>query len=306
MKYRLRTALGDSNKYYHHSSPSPIHGTGQGSCASPAFWLLTSSTLMNCLAELAGGMTMADAVDRKKNLLQWIDGFVDDTSLFYSLNTFSKHCNDICLLTTALKQDLVSWKELLEATGGKLELKKCFYYIMSWRFDGKGNAIPTKIEEQRAVCDQIMIEDAESGNIWIEQKNVTESHRTLGVNKNMVGDEEDNKKILKQKCDQFVSHLKNNMLTRKQVMMVFNMMFIPSMKYGLPATSLSVKDIESIQSYAIDKFLPAMGFEHSTPRDLIFGPEEFGGFNIQHLFTEMMGTKLDTLISHIRASSNLG
>jgi hypothetical protein len=122
----------------------------------------------------------------------------------------------------------------------------------------------------------------------------------------MVGDEEDNKKILKQKCDQFVSQVKNNMLTRKQVMMVFNILFIPSMKYGLPATSLSVKDIESIQSYAIDKFLPAMGFEHSTPRDLIFGPEEFGGFNIQHLFTEMMGTKLDTLISHIRASSNLG
>jgi hypothetical protein len=124
MKHRLQTALGDSKKYYYHSNSSPIHGTGQGSCVSPELWLLISSTLMNCLAELAGGMTMADAVNKNKNLLQWIDGFVDDTSLFTNLNSFSKNCNDIELLTTALKEDMIAWKELLEATGGKLELKK--------------------------------------------------------------------------------------------------------------------------------------------------------------------------------------
>jgi hypothetical protein len=72
---------------------------------------------------------------------------VDDTSLFTNLNSFSKNCNDIRLLTAALKKDLIAWKELLEATaGGKLELKKCFYYIMAWRFDAKGHALPTTIE----------------------------------------------------------------------------------------------------------------------------------------------------------------
>jgi hypothetical protein len=69
MKYRLRTVLGDSKKFYYHTIDSSIHGTGQGSCASPDLWLLISSTLMNCLAELAGGMTMADAVDKNKNLI---------------------------------------------------------------------------------------------------------------------------------------------------------------------------------------------------------------------------------------------
>jgi hypothetical protein len=69
MKYRQRTALGDSKKFYYHTINSPIHGTGQGSCASPALWLLISSTLMNCLAELARGMTMVDAVDENKNLI---------------------------------------------------------------------------------------------------------------------------------------------------------------------------------------------------------------------------------------------
>jgi hypothetical protein len=39
-KFTIRTARGDSNEQYQHSDESPIHGTGQGSCASPAIWLL--------------------------------------------------------------------------------------------------------------------------------------------------------------------------------------------------------------------------------------------------------------------------
>jgi hypothetical protein len=55
MQFRLRTALGNSTKYYSHSEETPVRGTGQGSCASPSIWLLISSILMDCLKELAGG-----------------------------------------------------------------------------------------------------------------------------------------------------------------------------------------------------------------------------------------------------------
>lgn len=48
MKFRLRTAMGDSDKFYSHSPETPIHGVGQGGTASPAFWLLVSSTLFDC------------------------------------------------------------------------------------------------------------------------------------------------------------------------------------------------------------------------------------------------------------------
>jgi hypothetical protein len=41
--------------------------------------------------------------------------------------------------------------------------------------------------------------------------------------------------------------------------MAFNVMYLPAMKYGLPATSLSLEDIEDIQKYAIDKFLFGYG-----------------------------------------------
>jgi hypothetical protein len=125
MKYRLRTALGDSKTIYQHSHNTPIHGTGQGSCASPALWLLISSILMDCLSELGGGMTMHD-VAGSTYIQQWIDGFVDDTSLFTNIATLADD-NSILQLCNQLTTDMTIWNELLEASGGKLELSKCFY-----------------------------------------------------------------------------------------------------------------------------------------------------------------------------------
>jgi hypothetical protein len=87
MKLRLRTALGDSNRTYQHSQETPIYGTGQGSCASPAIWLLICSLLIDCLSELGGGMKMTD-VCSNNTLQQWIDGFVDDTSLFTNISNY--------------------------------------------------------------------------------------------------------------------------------------------------------------------------------------------------------------------------
>jgi hypothetical protein len=158
MCFRIRTAIGDSKQFYQHSETAPIHGTGQGSCASPAIWLLVSSLLMDCLSHIGSGMTIKDMMG-ERTLRQLVDGFVDDMSLFANLLGTIIECNDIEQLTSRLKYDMIAWKEVLEASGGKLELTKCFYYILTWKFDGKGNPVPTTIAEQRIVTEQINIHD---------------------------------------------------------------------------------------------------------------------------------------------------
>jgi hypothetical protein len=57
-KFTCRTARGDSAEKCQHDDESPIHGTGQGSCASPAMWLLISSFIMDLLEENANGMEL--------------------------------------------------------------------------------------------------------------------------------------------------------------------------------------------------------------------------------------------------------
>jgi hypothetical protein len=202
---------------------------------------------------------------------------------------------------------MIAWKDLLETSGGKLELKKCFYYILTWKFDGRGNPIPTTIAEQREIVDQIQINDASSTSpIAIEQKEVITEHKTLGCFKSIIGIASEEMKYLKTNSDILGNQILRASLTRYQVYLSYNIVYLPSLKYGLPSTSLSFCQIDDIHKFAVDKFLSGMGYDPSTPRALIYGPSEFGGFGIRHLYTEMVGMKLDTVVSHLRADTQLG
>lgn len=72
MKFRLRTAMGDSTEYYSHNENTPINGVGQSGTASPAFCLLVSSALFDCSQQKANGMTMIDPTGTIK-LRQWLE-----------------------------------------------------------------------------------------------------------------------------------------------------------------------------------------------------------------------------------------
>jgi hypothetical protein len=110
-KQQINGTLFDSKETYKNSEETPIHGTGQGSCASPAIWLMISRFIMEILQFHVNGMEMIDIM-KKKTITQWIEGFVDDTSIF-SNTPF--HCRDIIELKERLKYNSTYWSGLLEA-----------------------------------------------------------------------------------------------------------------------------------------------------------------------------------------------
>jgi hypothetical protein len=80
IRYRIKTKIGISKKYYQHSATAPIYGTGQGSTGSPCFWLLTSIILFNIMSEIAHGLTFTDPQGFDK-LQHTMEAFVDDTDV---------------------------------------------------------------------------------------------------------------------------------------------------------------------------------------------------------------------------------
>jgi hypothetical protein len=66
------------------------------------------------------------------------------------------------------------------------------------------------------------------------------------------------------------------------------------------------KGDDKIQKFIINKFLSTKGYDHIMHRSIVFGPKEFGGLGIRHLFSEMMEMKINAVMSHIRANSRLG
>jgi hypothetical protein len=235
------TAFGEATHTYQHSPTTPIHGTGQGSCGSPAIWLLISSILMDCLSSLGGGMTMIN-VTKNNSIKEWIDGFVDDIIQQTDNNNIIQLCKQLTI-------DMTIWNERLEASAGKLERSKCFYYVLSWKFDNHGNGIPMTIPEQQAeqvIPIEVIAENSASAVIL--QKEVHQAHKTLSCYKAIDGNEQDQIKYLTNKSRQYGRKLYNKSLTRKQANMAYKTIYIPSMRYGLPACSLSCEDIDAIQN----------------------------------------------------------
>lgn len=306
MKYRVRTATsGDSTNYYEHSETTPIHGSGQGSCASPALWLLISSILMHVFDRSSNGMVQFD-VQKGTTKNTSAEGFVDDVALFTNLHALVD--SDLPTLRKALSEDINTWQETLAGSGGKLELIKCFYYILMWRFNKTGDPIPmTKTELYDAGHTDITIQDPDTKQrVTIDHKCIDQVHRTLGAYKTISGDESEQFKVLLAKSNQLAIHTSQGQLTRSQARRAYSSIYIPSMSYSLVTTNLSLKLIADIQSKAMMAFLPAMGYERTFPRAVVFGPRRNGGLNLCQLYTETSVAKVSAVISHIRANTGLG
>jgi hypothetical protein len=290
--FRVRTALGDSNRSYQHSESTPIHGSGQGSCVSPALWLMQSSFMMDIMEQIATGMKMRVAHDENEVIQQFQEGFVDDIS-----NYTNNQYEDTCIehLHSALQDDGRKWVGLLEGTGSKIELTESFYYLLSWGWDTNGSPYPQPISEQPPFLNKINLSTDDETPQYINQKEITESHRTLGAHKSIWGNEEDHVQALLEKSNNIIARLRCGQLNRRQARMAYNCNYIPAMVYSLPAMKLSKKQLYSILVKVIGKFLQIYGFEEKFPQAAVFGPFKYGGIGMKHIYTESLCMKICTL-----------
>jgi hypothetical protein len=291
--FKIRTALGDSTRTYQHTKTTPIHGTGQGSCSSPAIWLMISSFLMDLLNKNAHGIKMHDFTTTSY-IQQWIEGFVDDTSIFTNLDHGDENLNK---LKEKIQHDGQIWANFLRISGGSLEMSKCFFYILSWKWDKWGNPYPQTIQEQNLDSESLNIINADD-NSYLIQKESSESHKTLGTYKCLYGKETDHIQYLTTKSDNYATKISNSQLNRKQSRLAYNTTYLPAMTYSLLPMNLNEKTLDAIQCKATTQFTRKFGFEMTFPKDIVHSPLSFGGLGVHQLYTECYKTKMHTLKCH--------
>jgi hypothetical protein len=247
-------------------------------------------------------MTMID-VATKKTMKNFVGAFVDDVSQFAN-NDHNRQ--DVQELQQTLKNDGQTWSGLLSASGGLIEITKSFYYILSWLWDKNGNPKPQTNNQQNLESNNIPLIDDKGQVQYLQQREVSKSHKTLGTYKCMNGDESDHITFLKTKSDEIAANASNGKFNRKQANLAYSTSYIPSMIYSLPAMCLKEKTIYDIQKRALYIFLQLIGYEGKFPRAVVFGPTQFGGLDFRQLFTESMCRKIEALTCHLNACSELG
>jgi hypothetical protein len=302
MKYTVKTAHGISEENYHGTLFSPLFGTGQGSGASPAVWLTMVVVLMNTLDRMIPERMQFESPDTILRHSRLIDAFVDDTSLGFTDPGFMT----LDTMVTKLNHMAQTWEQLLFYSGGALNLSKCSWYIMYWDWH-LGRPYTRAISPDDAPTVSLTTQGNHSGTpTVIKRLPLDKASRILGVHLSPNGNFSAQLQVLKDKADTLSIRLRSPKLTPQDIQTFHRTMYMPAMKYVLPALAVDEEELQPIQSKIIPVILQKLGYSSKLPTEIRHGPIEMGGLNLMDLRTEIGISTIKYMRNAIYSGSETG
>ena len=123
MKYFLRTAYGDSEGFAGSTLEVKFQGMCQGNGAAPAAWAVISITIVGAHKRQGHGGFFVCPVSKITGTLAAVI-FVDDTDLLHIRMEKDETAGEA---HAALQESIMSWGQLLIASGGAFKPIKCFF-----------------------------------------------------------------------------------------------------------------------------------------------------------------------------------
>ena len=302
MRYKIKTKLGISTRHYSHSEDNEIYGTGQGSAGSMAFWLLISAILFRIMSQIAHGLAFSDP-QRLHTIKRTMEGFVDDTDVAVNDATAQAPYTPKELVST-LQTDAQHWERLLFISGGKLELNKCFFYIMTWTFCANG--IPSLTPKADLPYTLMITQGNDAHPTAIAHKDCTEPHKTLGVMKTPNRSQTGEITRLTTKCNIHAQAILSNSVTASDSAVAYRVYHLTSIGYSLGTTYISLKDLDKLQGRAISAFLATSGYNRNMKRELVFSPRNHGGLSMIPLLLLQGQQGINLLRRHLLHHTELG
>jgi hypothetical protein len=126
LHHTVRTIYGDSRSGYGGTLWAvPYSGVGQGNGAGPAIWTVVSTPVLKMMKDEGFGFMYKTNIEEKQLHLVGYS-FVDDTDIIQS----GQPGELFQVLATRMKAAMDTWEGGLWATGGALEPKKSFWYLI--------------------------------------------------------------------------------------------------------------------------------------------------------------------------------
>ena len=272
-RFHLRTVSGISTQFYSHSIQFPIFGSGQGSGNSPGIWLFISSTLCDVHNSISQGATFTNPDESEQVSISMV-GFVDDSTGTY--NDFQPQQElPFETMMANMQTDAQAWNDLLWCSGGKLELPKCSYHVLRFRFTPTGQPIP----DMTIPDTPLQIKDSETGLfIPIPAKQANDPHKTLGHWKAPC--EKNNTtqlKALALKAKQTTTLIATGSFSRYGTRLAYAGVYVSSLKYVLPQCYFDHKKLAKTEAKTASIILAKLGFNRHTHLAIRYAPATFAG-----------------------------
>ena len=268
MKYIIKHRYGLSHYINGHKKPDPFYGVGQGAGDSCTRWGFISDAIIKAYnrrshpAKISGPISHIFSDNR-------VQAFVDDSRLFLIFK--DKLGTEIF---EYLKSDVQLWEKLLRATGAKLELTKCKFFIFTWTFDTDGNPEVTTLSEDSPMKIQ---DSACTNEVEVEPMGLDVSYKLLGVPIAFDGNSIEQTNMMEQNVNHVINVFQKVTLSHDDAFLGYNTVAVPKLHYPLPATTISPHQLRKLQNRLTYNVLPKIGFNRSFPREIVHAPRYFGG-----------------------------
>jgi hypothetical protein len=304
--YYIKTTHGLSPDFYSSTPGHPTHGPGQGSRIGPAIWVLVSCLMFAAMDVQCHGAEFCDPTGTTSHQRTG-DGFVDDVANVFNFGLADMLAQDYSPsdIATGMQSEAQVWEKLLWATGGTLNLSKCFYYVIAWDFHKNGTPILLNPEAMPAVDIHLTSGDDPTPRRIIHT-DTSNAHRTLGAHPNPSGCNLATFTTKREKSNQISEGVTHGHMGHNEALMGYRHIYLPSVGYALAAWPLTVSQLHKLTSPAVNAFLPKMGFCRNTSRKIIFGSKSLGGYGLTPMI-DYQGVNQTTLfVQHLRLFDSVG
>ena len=277
-----------------------LHGIGQGNGGGPAMWIAHLTIMFAALSSVCVGFVMTCVTNIKK-VTSVGTGYVDDVTLGLSLPRDEQQTEH--MVHKKIKQMSQLWERLLYITGGKLELSKCFWIPIAWKWKkGKPILIIHHTREKH-----LELRESESRKkVVIPRKTGKDVEKRLGVLSSCDGKWSREFQNWIEFSRAFGNKMKISRLGRMAGYLAYQSIWLAKFRYSAPVTGLTFNQLDAIQKAITSPCLSVAGYCSKFPRAVVFGPQIYGGLSWNNIEVVLIFEKLKMLIGSIRLQDTVG
>jgi hypothetical protein len=112
--------------------------------------------------------------------------------------------------------------------------------------------------------------------------------------------------FLLNKANQYATRLSASNLNEMDTFIFHQSMYVPSMTYSLPVTTLDTRVLNKIQCRAVQAILNKLGINQSFPHCVAFGPKDLCGMALLHMSVEQGVRGVQHFTNHVFSKDSVG
>jgi hypothetical protein len=291
-RYAIKTGIGISEETYRHSDESPAFGSGQGSGASAQGWGKLVSVLFDIHDLYGHGSKYADPWKLYSTIIGML-GFVDDNNITNN-GEEEETVSDIMIRT---QHDAQLWNDLLRATGGALNLDKCFAQVLAFQFGLNGAPVIAPADPNLTITIQDRLYNKA---VVIKPISPYKTYRSLGTEQGTSKNQKQQHEKLMKTAGEHNRKLTCSAMSPKCAWVHYSAVFQSSVGYPLSMCHLSQHQLHDLQKKYIPTLMNKLGLARTHAHVLAFGPRSHGGIGCNDLRIEQGLDAIQNLIRQLR------